>query len=63
LLLSSLLLLLLPLLPLLPLLLLLQVSARDQDSKWLTALTLLDDDSFIAADNGHNLVGLEGFVG
>lgn len=33
-----------------------QVSARDQDSKWLTALALLDDDTFIAADNGHNLV-------
>lgn len=34
----------------------LQISARDQDSKWLTALALLDDDTFIAADNGHNLV-------
>lgn len=33
-----------------------QVSARDQDSKWLTALALLDDDTFIAADNSHNLV-------
>lgn len=33
-----------------------QVCARDQDSKWLTALALLDDDTFIAADNGHNLV-------
>lgn len=36
--------------------LLMQVSARDQDSKWLTALALLDDDTFIAADNSHNLV-------
>jgi hypothetical protein len=36
----------------------LQISARDQNSKWLTALTLLDDDTFIAADNGHNLVSL-----
>jgi hypothetical protein len=36
----------------------LQIRARDQDSKWLTALALLDDDTFLAADNSHNLVSL-----
>lgn len=34
----------------------LEVRARDQDSKWLTALALLDDDTYVAADNSHNLV-------
>jgi hypothetical protein len=33
-----------------------QVRARDQESKWLTALTLMDDDTYLAADNSSNMV-------
>jgi hypothetical protein len=32
------------------------VRARDQESKWLTALTLMDDDTYLAADNSSNMV-------
>ena len=35
----------------------LEVRARDLDSKWLTALAALDDDTYALADNSHNLVG------
>jgi hypothetical protein len=35
----------------------LEVRARDLDSKWLTALAALDDDTYAVADNSHNLVG------
>jgi hypothetical protein len=49
----------------------LEVRARDLDSKWLTALAALDDDTYALADNSHNLVrwgcglgfGLRGGVG
>jgi hypothetical protein len=34
----------------------LEVRARDLDSKWLTALAALDDDTYAVADNCHNLV-------
>ncbi|KAF8072489.1 DDB1A [Scenedesmus sp. PABB004] len=34
----------------------LEVRARDQESKWLTALALLDDDTYVAADNSSNMV-------
>lgn len=34
----------------------LEVRARDLDSKWLSAIEMLDDDTYIAADNGNNLV-------
>jgi len=34
----------------------LEVRARDLDSKWLTALAALDDDTYALADNSHNLV-------
>ena len=34
----------------------LEVRARDLDSKWLTALATLDDDTYALADNSHNLV-------
>lgn len=37
-------------------LVLLQIRARDQESKWLTAMELLDDDTYTAADNSANLV-------
>jgi hypothetical protein len=33
-----------------------QVRARDQESKWLTALALMDDDTYLAADNSSNMV-------
>ncbi|KAI8467206.1 MAG: mono-functional DNA-alkylating methyl methanesulfonate N-term-domain-containing protein [Monoraphidium minutum] len=36
----------------------LEVRARDLDSKWLTALAALDDDTYALADNSHNLVVL-----
>ncbi len=35
----------------------LEARARDYDSKWMTAIEVLDDDTYIAADNSHNLVG------
>ena len=35
----------------------LEVRARDLDSKWVTQLAALDDDTYALADNGHNLVG------
>jgi DNA damage-binding protein 1 len=38
----------------------LEVRARDLDSKWLTALAALDDDTYALADNSHNLVGASG---
>ncbi|WIA28318.1 hypothetical protein OEZ86_010868 [Tetradesmus obliquus] len=34
----------------------LEVRARDQESKWLTALALMDDDTYLAADNSSNMV-------
>ena len=34
----------------------LEVRARDLSSRWLTALTVLDDDTYLAADNAFNLV-------
>jgi hypothetical protein len=38
-----------------------QVRARDQESKWLTALALMDDDTYLAADNSSNMVS-RGFI-
>lgn len=38
----------------------LEVRARDLDSKWLTALAALDDETYTVADNSHNLVGAAG---
>ena len=34
----------------------LELRARDQESKWLPAMAVLDDATYIAADNSSNLV-------